>query len=508
LPSSITPTKRVKEKPSLTFWMRRVIVECDLASVAFAPDPVHDLRVALRRCCSMADGIRAIDPDPTWKEMKKAGKRLFRKLGELRDLHVMQEWVHNLDRPGDTVTGALLQLVTAPEAAQQQGAQRALQEFDRKQWVSWSRSLPQRVRTFPGGSPIFRHLALEAWTVAHRLHGQTLRRPTPDGFHRLRIGVKRFRYIVENFLPIQHAAWSNDLKKVQDLLGDVHDLDVLWTVASGANIFPTAEARLRWQQRIDQERAQRVEAYKKKTVGDDSLWRSWRADLPRKHEIKSAALLRLKTWASLLDPDFGHSMHVSRLALQLYDGLAALAGNSGGQSRDRVLVELAALLHEVGRSKGEKGHHKRAYKMIRQLAPPLGWRSHDLLTAGIIARYHRGAFPVAGQEVLRGLSPDQRREISRLAAILRLANAFDASRDRQIQRLEVKSEDGFLIVAAQGYSPRSRAAEGIAAGRHLLETVYRCPVLVRPLKMTVGNRKTGRRPRKLLTAQPARREEG
>ncbi len=307
MPSSITPTKPAKEKPSLTFWMRRVIVECELASVAFAPDPVHDLRVSLRRCCSMADGIRAIDPDPSWKEMKKAGKRLFRKLGELRDLHVMQEWVHKLDRPGDAVTGALLQLVTAPEVVQQQEAQRALHEFDLKQWVRWSRSLPQRMRTFPAGSRIFRHLALEAWIAAHRLHGHTLRRPTPDGFHRLRIAVKRFRYIVENFLPIQHVAWSNDLKKVQDLLGDIHDLDVLWSVASRANVFPNAEARLRWQQRIDEERAQRVEAYKKTTVGDDSLWRLWRPDLARRDEIESPALLRVQTWGSASGPVFGSS---------------------------------------------------------------------------------------------------------------------------------------------------------------------------------------------------------
>src|ERR1700730_17060880 len=128
------PTESTKRKFGLAFWMERVIAGWDRASDAFAPGPVHDLRVALRRCCSIADGIRAIDPDPSWREMKKAGKRLFRKLGEWRDLHVMQDWVHRLDRPGDPVTGALLQLVTAPEALQRQEAQRALQEFDRKQW--------------------------------------------------------------------------------------------------------------------------------------------------------------------------------------------------------------------------------------------------------------------------------------------------------------------------------------------------------------------------------------
>src|SRR4029077_20071164 len=101
-PKSVNP-KPVK-KIGLAFWMDRVLEECERASVDFAPDPVHDLRVALRRCRSMADGIMAIDPDPTWKQMKKSGKPLFSRSGDLRDTQVMEEWVHRLDSPGDPVT--------------------------------------------------------------------------------------------------------------------------------------------------------------------------------------------------------------------------------------------------------------------------------------------------------------------------------------------------------------------------------------------------------------------
>src|SRR5215470_6198692 len=97
-----------KKASGLGIWMERVLEECDRVGSTFAPDPVHDLRVALRRCRSVADGLMAIDPDPAWKQMKKAGKRLFSSLGELRDAQVMEEWVHKLDTPDDPVTSALL----------------------------------------------------------------------------------------------------------------------------------------------------------------------------------------------------------------------------------------------------------------------------------------------------------------------------------------------------------------------------------------------------------------
>jgi CHAD domain-containing protein/HD superfamily phosphodiesterase len=493
------PIKSTK-KSGLAFWMQRVLEECDRASVAFAPDPVHDLRVALRRCCSMADGVAAIDPNPAWKEMKKAGKRLFRRLGELRDVHVMQEWVHRLDSPDDPVTAPLLQSFIAREAPLQQEAVQALTEFDRKQWLRWSRSLPRRMARFRPGSLVFRHLALERWTVAHKLHRMVLRSGSSAGFHRLRIGIKRFRYIVENFLPEQHAAWSDDLKHMQDVLGEVHDLDVLWPAAVQANVFPDGSARSRWQDRISAERAQRIDTYRKKMLGKDgtdkdgsnkdSLWQVWRGQLPDRKQTEAAALLRLRLWASLLDPDFKHSRHVAALTLQLYDGLATIDKAFESTGQERAILQAAALLHDVGRSDKEKGRHKATYRLIRRLSPPLGWRAQNLLTAGAIARYHRGALPRAGQKPLRGLSLKQRQDIARLAAILRLANAFDASRDGRIKRLRVKDGDTgnkILLIEAQGYSPRNNQAEAIAAARHLLETVYRRPVMVKPLK--VSNRK-------------------
>jgi len=473
-------------KPGLALWMHRVLEECDRVAADFSPDPVHDLRVALRRCRSMADGLRAMDPNPDWKQMRKTGKALFSALGDLRDVQVMEEWVHHFDTPGDPVTGKLLQTFAGRESELKQNAAQALQSFDRKQWRRWARSLPRRAARLRPGSLVFKHLALERWQEACELHRCALRNRSQASWHRLRIGIKRFRYIVENFLPQQHAAWSNDLKELQDLLGEVHDLDVLWATAQQVKAFPDAGSHARWHARIHQERESRIHKYRQKMVGKGSLWPVWRAELPYGKQIESAAMRRLTLWASALDPDLKHSRHVTRLALELFDGLW-LDGQGPVAKNERAILRLAALLHDVGRGQGEKKHHKRTYRLVHQLPAPLGVRSHDLHLAASVARYHRGALPRARQKAMRSLSSrEDRQHVRRLAAILRLANALDADRSGRIHNVKVHRLNGFFTVAAAGYSSRDPLAETVAGARHMLEMQLRRPVMVKPWRLKAG----------------------
>jgi CHAD domain-containing protein/HD superfamily phosphodiesterase len=481
-PASAPVRRAIEKRPSLTLWMNRVLEECDRASVEFAADPVHDLRVALRRCRSMADGMMAIDPDPSWKRMKKAGKLLFSSLGELRDTQVMEEWVHKLGAADDPVTERLLQYLAHGESDLKMRAAQALQEFDRRQWKRWAIELPRRAGRIRIGGLVFKHLALERWTDAYALHRIAMRNRSQTAFHALRIGIKRFRYIVENFLPQQHVVWSNNLKELQDLLGEVHDLDVLWATALQISAFPNPESRSHWHSKVLEERTVRVDKYKGKMTGKESLWFAWRMELPEGKQIEDAALSRLKLWGSVLDPNVQHANHVARLALQLYDGLPSGKLEDAQARQERTILQAAALLHDVGRSQKGDAHHKASYRLIRQMKPPLGWNSEAMLIAGAAARYHHGAFPQARQKTLRGLNHEQRQTITRLAAILRLANALDAEADGRIRRVRLASANGHILVEAEGYSANDRMAEEIAAGRHLLETVYRKPVLVKPLK--------------------------
>jgi hypothetical protein len=299
----------------------------------------------------------------------------------------------------------------------------------------------------------------------------------------LRIGIKRFRYIVENFLPQQHQAWSSQLKELQDLLGDIHDLDVLWATATQVNAFASAESRARWHAIIHEARDRRLARYRELMVGPESLWRVWRAELPQGKQVQAAALARLKLWASVLDPDFAHSLRVAELARQMFEGLAklGLAPCSPNQDLGSILWA-AALMHDVGLSKHKKAHHKISYRMIGRITPPLGWSASDLRLTAAVARFHRGALPQPRHPALREFALDQRKLILNLAAILRFANALDAESEGQIRQLRVEQKDGRLSVSAAGYAPWTRAAENIAGASYLLELVLRRPVALARLK--------------------------
>jgi CHAD domain-containing protein/HD superfamily phosphodiesterase len=518
--ASLSPSTRAQKTTGLRYWMLRVLEECENVSAGFSPDAVHDLRISLRRCRSMADGLMAIDPDPGWKAMKKAGKRLFQRLGALRDIHVMQEWVEKLEKAyaepalssasaepsqnllpagetnsADSPARTLLNILKDREAKQKLEAQAVLEEFDRKQWKRWSKSLPARAARVRPGSALFKHLALERWTEARALHARALRNRSQTAFHSLRIGIKRFRYIVENFLPVEHKAWSDDLKEVQDLLGEVHDLDVLWSTAISCRVFPDEHSRQRWHEQILSQRSKRIERYRAKMIGENSLWQVWRAALPQGKQVQELATRRMKLWASHLDPDFPHSELVANLALQLFEGLLGIAWRPAIDAGSaRFSLRAAALLHDVGKSEGEKNHHKKSFKLVQSHGKPLGWKAADFDRAAIVARFHRGSLPTRRHKLLRGLLPDEQKAAIQLSAILRLANALDASHDSHIRRLKVRTDNpshqhhrarlGSIIVAAEGFSARNDTARIVAAERYLLETILRRPVLIRRMLPT------------------------
>jgi len=468
-----------EKKSGLAYWAARVLEECDKAGHDFAADPVHDLRVAIRRCRSMADGFLSIDPDPEWRQMKKLGKGLFASLGELRDTQVMMEWVEKLSTTDDPLRQILLDSLRKKEEGLKLAAQEAVGRFDRERWMALNARLAERAERVPLDGLVFQYLALERWHDAYELHRTALRNRSAVAYHQLRIGIKRFRYTVENFLPQRHRRWSRDLRDLQDALGEVHDFDVLWAmVKAHAEVGP--EERALWQQTIFEERQRRIALYRKKMLGKGSLWQRWRFELPAGQALAGAALEKMRTWAAFLDPDDKHAQLVTTLALQIHDGLVR-EGVFAQSEESRRILQAAGVVHDVGRGRAG-GHRKRGYRMIRGLRPPVGWSEEYLQCVAIVAHYHRGSLPPSNHPIFAGLPAQRRVELLPLAGALRLANALDGLHDQRISGVTLQRRDSAIVLSAQGLSNSvSPFGEQLAQARYLLETCIRMPIVIRPL---------------------------
>lgn len=478
LPHNQQPAQR--HSSGLQFWMEKVLEECDRASRDFAPESVHILRIALRRCRAMASGLMIIDPDKTWKAMRREGGRLFRRLGELRDVHVMTEWVRHLSTPNDPVGTRLLDHLEQREQQLKQDAQEALRDFSRQKWSSWIRRLHVRARRVPLEGQVFQLSALQAWDEAYQLHKQALRNRSVISFHRLRIGLKKLRYTVENFLPRRHEEWGRDFKELQDWLGEVHDLAVLWDTAIQIGAFPDAESRAHWRAAISRERKQRIEQYRQKMLGSASLWPVWRAGLPSPKSLRQAALQTFQKLAYFLGADLDHARHVRRLALQLYDGLKSLRPATPEEIRyQRSILHAAAIMHEAGGSASRKKQANAASRLIRRLPSFPGFPKNLLSLTAIVVRHHRGGLRILEEKDLANLQEEQRQIALQLAGILRLAETLTQNPDQPIARIIVHPAPAAIIIEAEGYVEIGRHAERLAQARYLLEFVYNRPILIR-----------------------------
>jgi CHAD domain-containing protein len=459
--------------------MTQVVAEADKACDGFKADPVHDLRVAIRRCRSIAEGFLPLDPHLYWKKMRRAAKPVFSALGELRDVQVLMEWIEKLSTSEDPVSVRLMSYCQSREDELKSESAAQLAKFDTDQWVQWSATLQKRSLKIPLGGEVFQLMALERWNDAYRLHLVAMRSRSKVAMHELRIGIKKFRYIVENFLPEIHERWKKDLKRLQDLLGEVHDLDVLWETAKANHALVSLEERKRWLEAIRSERGKRVAEYKALMVGRSSLWRAWRSELPDGEQLRDSIVEFFETWAFFRDPDLSHTHRVLDISLLLFDTLSPkpIRITEFESVALRDLLTTAAMTHNV--AQGQSGAKKRVLRLIEKLTPPPGWRPSHLQVVGLAARYQSGSLPSDDQKEYARLKRYAKRVADLLGALLRLAEAFDFDHRGSILQIHPQMKDGYLLIEAVGYQERSLMAERIAKSRHLLESICKMPIIVR-----------------------------
>jgi len=136
----------------------------------------------------------------------------------------------------------------------------------------------------------------------------------------------------------------------------------------------------------------------------------------------------------------GHAETVCTLARQIFDQTRELHGLGG---RARVLLEASALLHDVGVSVNNDGHHKHSQYLIAA-SELVGLSDEERHIVGMLARYHRKAPPQRDHEDFMQLRRKDRTLVERLTALLRLADALDRQHAAVVRGVSVQVREGSM----------------------------------------------------------------
>jgi hypothetical protein len=411
--------------------------------------------------------------------MKTLPRKLFRALGVLRDLQVLEAWVKQLASAEDPARANLLEVLEDRQAGPQHQVRRAVRQFDQHAWEGLVRTAPKRARLVSPNGLTAQCLALERYEEFRRLHARAVRTDTSARWHALRVGLKRFRYAVEILLPERSAEWDEHLGQIQTVLGEIHDLDVL-----RARIMPDSDgidARAAGSLRhtIATRRRACLDQYRHWTRGKDSLLRDWRGGLPCGKGIKAATAARMRTTARAMDPHPRQTAIVSRLALLLFDSLA----KSGAEPRFRDntlrgVLGTAAQLHAIRVGGRRAARHKAARDFLRAVPVPLGCRPQDWDLVAQVVRYHRGAEPAPRHKQFVKLSSEQQHRVRGLAGVLRLARGLHRCGVSVAAGVHVDATKAYLRVRVAGVQDTEENAARLAAAKHLLERYLQRSLLI------------------------------
>jgi exopolyphosphatase/guanosine-5'-triphosphate,3'-diphosphate pyrophosphatase len=131
--------------------------------------------------------------------------------------------------------------------------------------------------------------------------------------------------------------------------------------------------------------------------------------------------------------DEKHGTTVAKLAVQIFDQMKDFHELD---SEARLILEVAALLHDVGYYVGVSNHHKHAFYLI-QASPLVGLTQLQTDIVANVARYHRKSQPKTQHKPYVDLAPKHRLTIAKLAGILRLADALDHEHASTVESVEV-----------------------------------------------------------------------
>jgi len=182
-----------------------------------------------------------------------------------------------------------------------------------------------------------------------------------------------------------------------------------------------------------------------------------------KQIIRSAILL-----ARRYQVDVSHAEHVAKMARKLF---GFLRDEHGLGAKYELILTLAAILHEVGMFISNMSHHKHSYYVIAN-SDIFGLGSRSIELVAQVGRYHRRAEPKASHDAYSSLRRDERIAVSKLAAILRVADALERTHTQRIARLDLERRSDSLLITALGLTDISYEQMALAEKSSLFERVF------------------------------------
>lgn len=140
--------------------------------------------------------------------------------------------------------------------------------------------------------------------------------------------------------------------------------------------------------------------------------------------------------------DAQHAANVAGIAAALFEKLRR---NFEFAPRAAVLLEVAAFLHDIGRFVDTRQHHKHSCYLISNLQLP-GMSDTELRVVAAVARYHRKSGPKESHPEYMLLSAEDKVTVLKLAAILRVADALDCTRQGRFRRMKLILRGHTLVI--------------------------------------------------------------
>lgn len=153
-----------------------------------------------------------------------------------------------------------------------------------------------------------------------------------------------------------------------------------------------------------------------------------------------------------------HALQVAAIAEKIFDQIAPVYNL---KRHWRTLLSAAALLHDIGYHISHESHHKHSLYLIK-FSEITGFSEDEKLIIANTARYHRGSLPKESHSDFAKLSEKDRKTVSQLGAILRIAEGLDRGYENRIKDIKFKGdgENQYLTLVASAECPAEvKAAE-------------------------------------------------